>query len=338
MLSTDNGYHYFEIGADADAHFHIKNSFGNNDRAVFIEDKAAVNGHTMMDIEIDADVYSGVSALVIDFDASGFDASDDVGTVLDIAIQNIGATDGDLHVLDVAVSDPTNTDLEVEAIATHQGVDVIAQYLGDPAELATGWSEDSGVFTDRTAAFNAAGTDVQIFTADDDRIYVASATKFDDINVALAVTASHTIIPTFEYSVDDGSWVAFSPADDTEGFSLSATIRFSSSTLTTWGQRTINEVTGEVGAVDYYWIRITRTRRALPTPPTEDTIQVTAVSGKFGWDKNALLTIQVYTQADEPTTAQLGAGKMCWWIDSDDDALRLCYNQAGTVKTTAALT
>ncbi|MCP4083227.1 MAG: hypothetical protein GY743_23645 [Planctomycetaceae bacterium] len=332
-LFLDNGDMHFNVGNATEAHFHIHNIYGINDRTIFVKDVAGVNGHTMMDIEVDAGAYSGVSALIIDFDASGFDDVADVGTILDVAIDNTGAGAGDIHVLDVAIADTGNASLEIEALATHQGVDVIAQYIGTAAAVASGWSNDSGVFTDRTAAFNNAGTDVELFPADNDYILIASATKFDEINVALNTRANKNINADFEYSVADGSWVEFTPADDTEGFQIPATIRFSSDALTTWGQRTVNEVTGEPGAIDYYWIRITRKRNNLATPPVEDTIQVTAITGKYGWDKNALLSIMRYTQADEPTTGQLGAAKMCWWIDSDDSSLRLCYNQAGTVKT-----
>ncbi len=335
LLALDNGDIHFNIGNAPDASFHIHNIYGINSRTVHVGDVAGGNGHTMMDIEIDAAGFSGVSALVVDFDASGFDNVADIGTILDVAVNNTGATTGDIHVLDVALADPTNVDLEVVAVATHKGVDVLAQYIGTPAAVASGWSNDSGVFTDRTDAFNGTGTNVEIFSADNDYILLASLTKFDEVNVALDTTANRTIKPIFEYSKADGSWTAFTPADDTEGFTIPATIRFDSDTLTDWGMRTVAETTGEPGDVDYYWLRITRTRNNLSRPPVESTIQVTAITGKYGWDKNALLTIMHYTQADEPTTDQIGTGQMAWWSDSDDDALRLCFNQSGTVKTVA---
>ena len=66
-----------------------------------------------------------------------------------------------------------------------------------------------------------------------------SSSSPDEINVVLATPASHSIIPTFEYVEDDGDWIPFTPADDSNGFSQDGTIRFDSDTLTTWGMRKI---------------------------------------------------------------------------------------------------
>ncbi|MHC4618411.1 MAG: hypothetical protein ACYTEQ_11745 [Planctomycetota bacterium] len=332
LLILDNKDIHLSVGDNVDAAFHIGNLAGTNARTVFLTSKAGVASHRAIDIEVDTNGFSGVSALVVDFDATDFDAADDVGAILNAAVDNTGATAGKLQGIDITLADPTNTNLTVSGLTTHGGIDPIEQLLGDPANLDSGWSNDSGVFTDRTTAFNAAGTDVQIFPADNDYILIASLNKFDEINVALAVVANLSILPTFEYIEDDGDWIAFTPSDDTEGFTVAGTIRFDQDALTTWGQRTVNEVTGEAGAIDYYWIRITRTRGVLATPPTEDTIQVTVLDEKLGWDKVGNITMKVFSQADEPTTAQVTAGQMAWWTDTDDSALRLVYNQSGTVK------
>ena len=125
----------------------------------------------------------------------------------------------------------------------------------------------------------------------------------------------------------------FVPADDSDGFSQNGTIRFDADNLATWGQRTLNEVTGEVGAVDYYWQRITRTRNVLPTAPTEDTIEITALSSLHEWDSVGRLAIKTYSQATEPDATDLPATKFCFWTDTDDAKLYLCYNHGGVIKT-----
>ncbi len=332
-LFLDNGFFHFDVGSNTDTNFHIHDESGVNIRGMLMEAVAGVDNYTMMDIEVDAGAYGGVSALIVDFDASAFSDAATLGTILDVAINNTGATAGDIHGLDIALADPANTNVEVEALATHTGVDVIAQYLGTPTNLDAGFSYENATFTDRTTAFNQAGTDVEIFSSDNDVIYLASTSKFDEINVALNTPSNRNILPTFEYSVADGSWVAFTPSDDTEGFRFPATIRFEQAALTTWGQRTVNEVTGESGAVDYYWVRITRTRGSLSTPPIEDTIHLTALGTKLGWDSIGRLTIKTYSQAGEPDTSDLPSEKMCFWVDTDNSKLYLCYNHSGTIKT-----
>ena len=277
----DNGDFLASVGVHEDASFKVQCGVSNNDHAAHLDVTAGKDNNCGLTIEYDPDTYGGTSATCVSYDATAFAAADTVGTVHNVIVDNIGVTAGDVHAIDVALTDPSNTDLEVEALATHEGIDPVAQYLGDPAALDSAWSYDTDTFNDRTTAFNNAGTDVQIFVSDNDYILLASTSKWDEINAVNATDSSHTIVPTFHYIEDDGDWIAFTPADDSNGFSQSGTIRFDSDNLTTWGQRTVNEVTGQAGAVDYYWIKITRTRNVLPTPPTEDTIKITTLGTKF---------------------------------------------------------
>ena len=335
----DHGDIHAHIGINPDASFKICAEDSNNDHAVHFVLAAGVNNNCGLAIEYDADVYGGTSAMCIGYDATAFAASDTLGTIQNIIVDNTGATAGDVHSIDVALSDPSNSDLEVEALVTHEGVDPIAQYLGEPATLAYGATYDTSAttYTNETADFNNNAVHTPIFTEDDDYVYIASTAKFDEINILLQTAGSHSIIPTFEFSLAGGTWTAFTPADDTIGFSQNGTIRFESDLLTNWGVRTVTEVTsgGLTGSTDYYWIRIKRTRKVLPTPPIEDTIQVTALGAKLGWDKAGRLAIKTYSQAVEPTVTDLPANKFCFWIDTGDSSLHLCYNQSGTVKTVA---
>ena len=338
LFVGDNGDVHYCIGPHEDASFKVCTDISNNEHAVHFVSKAGADGNAAVEIEFDPDIYSDCSALEVDYDATGFDHIDDVGTILDVIIDSAGATNGDIHAIDVAVSDPTNTNIEVEALVCHQGVDPIAQYLGDPAVLAMGLVlvDATTTYTDRTTEFNSAASDVQIFVADGDAILLASATKWDEINVLNAITASHSITPVFEFVKADGSWVVFSPADDTDGFSNNGTIRFEQAQLVDWGQRTATEVSGGdvTDGTDYYWIKITRTRKILPTPPTEDTIRVTALGARHGWDSVGRLAIKTYSQSAEPDTDDLPAGNFCFWIDTDDSKLYICYNHSGEIKTT----
>jgi len=127
---------------------------------------------------------------------------------------------------------------------------------------------------------------------------------------------------------------AFTPSDDTSGFQNNGTIRFDSDNLTNWERQTVAQATGETGAVDYYWVRITRTRNNVATPPTESTIQVTTTDTFHTWDKEGRLGIKTFSQDGEPTVTDLPAGLFCFWIDTNDSSkLYICYNAGGVVKT-----
>jgi len=259
--------------------------------------------------------------------------------VLDIHLNTEGSTGGHAHGLKVTRSVVPGS-AHVAAVAAYAGVKPVAQHIGTAAALDAAFIyDDSGVtYTDVTTEFGAAGSDVQIFVDDDDQVLLASASKFDEAAFDLEVNSSGTIVPTFHYITDAGAWVAFTPGDDTSGMTQSGLVRWNADDLPTWGVRTVAEVTGEAGDVDYYWVKITRTKNNLVTPPIENTVQVTS-TGDYVWDENGDLTIRkleiiMLTQSGEPDATDCPEGKMVLWHDSDDAKTYLCVNDGGTVKTT----
>ena len=333
----DNGDFNFCVGESDDASFKICADDSTNEHALHLVVDASVSGNAAMEIEYDPNGFSDCSAIEVNVDITGYDAADMLGTTLDVIIDNVGATTGDYHVIDVAISDTANADVEIEALATHEGVDVIAQYLGVAADMAAAFEGDQSggpSYTDILNDVTDSGSNVQLFDADNDFILLAATAKFDEINVINATDASHTILPTFEYIEDDGSWVVFTPGDDTDGFSSNGTIRFESSSLTTWGQRTVTEVVGSGGAVDYYWIKITRTRSNLVTEPIESTIQVTTLGNKFHWNKSGNLNINTVSVVDGITAPSNISGEAIIYVDTADGDLKVKFGD-GTVKTLA---
>jgi len=292
---------------------------------------STADGDASLHMTVSPNGFDDISAIEINYSMVDFVDIDSIGTILDVILDNVDATAGDMHVIDVALSDPNNLAANVVALVTHHGVAPITQLLGHPAILNSGWSNDTGVFTDRTAEFNGGGN-VELFAADNDYILIGSLTKWDEVNVLLSVVSSHTIIPVFEFIEDDGTWVVFTPADDTDGFSTNGTIRFESDKLPTWGVRTVNEVTGEAGAVDYYWMRITRTRAILPTPPTEDTIRLTTIGFAYNWSSHGEVHVQTLAVDDGIAVPDAVAGQAIIFVDIADGDLKIRFSD-GVIKT-----
>jgi len=172
-------------------------------------------------------------------------------------------------------------------IHVDSGIDVISHFAGTFINIEQGWDENGG-FVDTTAAFNAAGTDVTIFDADNDMIHIGMATAFNEIQVNLDTFAGGAgIFPTFEYSSGGGApvWTVFTPEDETQGMRQSGVITWMVADLVTptWAVATIN-------AVSKMYIRITRTQNTIPVDPIEDTIQV-ASTVDYEWDATGNLTI-----------------------------------------------
>ncbi|MBU8921264.1 MAG: hypothetical protein KOO63_05545 [Bacteroidales bacterium] len=334
MFVLDNGDVHFHIGVNAGASFKVHCDEANNDHALHYLITAGKDNHRAVFLEVDADIYSGICGNSVNFDATAFDDAAKVGHANCVLVDNAGATAGDVHGLSVSVTDTANTDMNVAAVGSNGNVDVIHQHLGTLASITAAFSYDTDTYTDRTTAFGDSGTNVQLFPSDDDYIYIAAAAKWDEINAILVTPASHTIIPTFEYVKDAGTWHAFTPDDSTSGFQNSGAITFDKDNLTDWGVRTVNEVTGAGdNVVDYYWIRIRRTRGTLPTPPTESTIKVTTLGTEFSWDKAGKVRTDIICVTDGVTEPDTISGVIQIYGNSADGNLKVKFGDGfvGTI-------
>ena len=257
---------------------------------------------------------NGPGRIEQNYDAVGITA-DDILIAHTVTIDGNDAGGGEVHCFEADVINQGS--VSVSALATFTGVDVIHQHIGTPAALGKAWENDSG-FTDRTAAFNASGTNVTLFDNDSFEVYVGSATKFDEIEVALITASSKNIIAVFEFW-SGAVWTPFGPSDGTDGFQQSGSIHFESAALSGWVTTTVN---GE-GDGPWYYIRITRTRGgAIATPPIEETIQVEATD-VFEWDKNGDISAHKIV-VPTSTPASAGATGVAGTITWDSSYIYVC--------------
>ena len=259
--------------------------------------------------------------------------------LIDIIVDNEGATGGEFHAMDVAQS---VTDTTVTALATHTGVDVIHQHVGSSAELGAGfvYDQSGGTYTDRTSEFLSPDSDIVIFVDDNDAIYLASETQYDEVTILLSTNASHDVLVTFEGArADVAAWDIFTPSDDTEGFTGNGTIRFDRENLPNWGTATILQVTGAGdAATEYYWIRITRTRNLLPTSPVESIIGLLSIDEDYAWDNLGNVTsnsVHTHTLSLHEITEpdNIPPANTAWlYLDTADNHLKIMWDE-GTVET-----
>ena len=137
--------------------------------------------------------------------------------------------------------------------------------LGTITDSTKSWTEETGpAFTDVTTEFGSDASDVQIFAADDDRIYVGYDTTFEAVEVVLAIVSSDDIVAIFEYW-NGSAWTALTVADGTNGFVQSGDIVITVP---------VNWTTKDVNGTSKFYVRIQRTENTVTTPPTEDTIRI----------------------------------------------------------------
>ena len=199
------------------------------------------------------------------------------------SIVEIGtATDGHVHALDVSIGGSGS--VEVIAVSTHPGVDVIHQHIGTAGAIDQGWIElGGGGFTDSTAAFNGA-PNLPIFVNNTDLIYIGMTGSFDHLVIMLDTLASKDLRPIFEYSTGAG-FSPFIPVDDTNGFQQEGSIFWNVSGLAGFAARVVN------GSASLFFIRITRDRAGALTNPIEETIQTLSAT-EFEWNKDGDISVR----------------------------------------------
>lgn len=251
--------------------------------------RAGVENTRAYNIEVDANGYSDTSGIVVNFIATNF-AGTDTGRALRLNVDTNAATGGRVESVNVSKSGAGTVDVH----ALHVGSDVapVHQISGAATaiEKAFTYDDSTTTFADVTAAFNATGTNVTIFEEVDDYVYIGHSTKFAEVDFQLGTISSKTIAPTFEFSIGGSSWTAYTPADNTNGMTVSGVLNNEVSSMTGWAIDTVN------GVGSKYWIRIKRTRNVIATPPIESKVTVTAGT-EYIWDENGNLEINDITPA-----------------------------------------
>jgi len=277
---------------------HTPEAATQNTRAVFLDvDYNSVPNTEAMHVGLLA-TNMAAGETMIGVDIEGDMNASSGGVVRGINIGKIvGAGSGEMHGIHI--------EPEVDEVITHAS--------GSFGTILQGWDENGG-FTDTTAAFNSSGTDVTIFSADDDKIYIGSASAFSVIAYVLNTAASNPgIKPTFEFSIAGPAWTTFTPVDGTAGFREDGLIDWDIDDLTNWVSVTVN------GQAAFY-IRITRTQAVLGTAPVEDLFEISTPTN-YNWDKNGKLFVgSVTTGVSSNTITTEGVSETTQMIAHINDA------------------
>lgn len=190
------------------------------------------------------------------------------------------STGGSIDAVHVDIS--SGNGAAVAAVHVGAGVSPIHQVSG-AGVAPTGWKLSGAVYTDITAAMASSVTDVALFSANGDQVFIGYASTFDEIQVELQTVASGAgVKPAFAYW-NGAAWTTFNPLDGTNGFRQSGSISFTSANLAGW-------VATAVNGVAKFWVRITRTQNTIATAPVEDTIVV--IPGvTYEWDADGNLIV-----------------------------------------------
>jgi hypothetical protein len=243
------------------------------------EQTPAIENTRCITLNVDANSQANTHGMAINMLATQIAAGERIDAI-DIELDTGNSTGGSMHGLEV--SRVGTGSITGYGVYINPGVEPLYQESGSYGNIEQAWENDGG-WTDRTAAFNSTGTDVQLFANNSAEVYIGDAGTFDKVEIVLATDASGAgIKPTFEFSDGVGGWTAFTPEDDSLGFRQSGILSWVVADLAGWATDTVN------GTANKYWIRITRTATSLTTPPTEDRIQIQLTTDYYWNDVGAV--------------------------------------------------
>ncbi len=270
-----------------------------------VELDAAVDGTAGMMVEVEANGYAGIESIVVDYKTGDMQPNDHA-SVIKIELDDTGATNSDttteIDFINILTLD--EEDVEKHAVHIGQGFDSAITVSGGVAEDPDyGYEVTPDVPTDRvngvapdgTAFLQVSASDLQIFDADNDYILIGSDAIYEAIEAILVAGANKHINETYEYSTGAGTWATLVVSNTVNGFQQSGIITFNAPV----GWAKSNLTTGGGAAItDAYYVRITRTRNALGSPPIEDYFKTFTASSLTDFEIRGDGTIRPVAMAD----------------------------------------
>ena len=265
--------------------------------AVEIDHVATSTDDHTLELITDADGFGDVKSLDMVYTTGAIAIGADESVIL-VNIDESAATGGDISALEVLATEGSASMFGLFAGAL---VNPIEQLSGSFADMDSAvYTTSGGGEVDCLADFISTGSDVTLFTADNDYVTIGNTAKFEEIEFLLATGASGAgVKPTLEYSTAGDTWATFSPTDGTNGIRNTGVIAWLDGDIPSWATHTGGE----------YKIRITRTANGLSIPPVEDKVQI-AVTSEFSWDNQGDLTINDIAGVDASFTGTLTVGSI----------------------------
>ncbi len=257
-----------------------------------LDHTAAENDDHALEIIVDANNFSDVKGLDIDYIAGDVAAGEDEEAIL-VNIDESASTGG--IIAGYLVLSTAEGSAEINGYETGININPVVQEAG-----TFGNADDIlNIAVDVTAALASGGAGgISIFVADDDTFTVGDAATWDEFEIILDTGASQAgVAPTYAYSTGGANYTTFSPADGTNGFRNTGAVLWDSSDLAGWATATSGR----------FEIRITRTRNNLNTTPIIDELQISSTT-EFKWDKSGDVNINSLTLVVPLTVPNGGTG------------------------------
>jgi len=275
LADCEGNKHEFSVGATGE--FEIVSYDFTDAKMIEVELDSAGDNQRAIVTEVEAHGYSNIVGQEIIVETGDLGPFESVaGLFVRSDMSEATSADATTTVPCYIAGANDDSDAESKGYLVLAGMDTALQVYGavddDPGY---GYEVASGVVTDRvnggtadtTAFLEASASDLQIFDSDNDYILIGSPKEFEIINVFLDTGANRNCNLTFEYSTGDNTWSTLAVIDTTSGFKNTGSINFNAPTSPAWAVGETAESASDISSA--YYVKITRTRNNLNTPPVE---------------------------------------------------------------------
>ncbi len=263
--------------------------------ALEVDHTAVATDEHAIEICVDAAGFGDIKGLDIAYTTGAIAAGEDEAVIL-ANIDESTSTGGVIAGVEIL----TTTVGSATVYGTQAGVGVhpILHGSGTFGDMDYArYTTSGGGEVDCLTAFTSTGTDVTMFTADNDYIIIGDAATFSELEFILDTTATGPgIKPTFQFSTGGSGFTTFTPTDGTNGFRNTG--------IVAW---LLTDISGSwaTNASGFYEIKIIRTHGGSITAPIEDLVQIAGVT-QFTWNKDGLITAKALDIAASNSYAVAG--------------------------------
>jgi hypothetical protein len=315
MISQSGGFFEYYVGNDEQSKFKIKIKNGTVDGGgVYIDDTAGVRNHKALRVDQDMNGFSTIGQSIYMY--SSEQLVDKQLSMLEMVgeASNMNSSDGVFIDMNI-IGQPLTNDGELDGIHMPSGMSHLIKVGSADIVEAVNY-EGTDIFTEATTP----GATVEIFTNDNDVLYIGNDLNFTTIGIVLSSISSTTIAPLYYYCNSAGTWQPLTGVTTTtNGFKSSGVITFTNPTDRGVCNQELDG-TPFTDITDYTYIAIQRTRNNIGSPPVLDLVTISGASENMYLKEDVMKLNPLNTAPDTCDTTNLGV----IYFDTSEDDMCVC--------------
>jgi len=314
-IAQKGGFFEYYVGDNEQSKFKIKIRNGTVDGGgVYIDDKAGVRNHKALRVDQDMNGFSTIGQSIYMY--SSEQLVDKQLSMLEMVgdASNMNSSDGVFIDMNI-IGQPLTNDGKIDGIHMPSGMNNLIK-VGSADTVDSVYYEATNI----TATITTPGSTIQIFSNDNDVLYIGNSLNFTTIGILLNSPSSTTISPLYYYCNSAGNWVSLTGVTTTtNGFQSSGVISFTNPIDRGVCNKELDG-TPFTDVTDYSYIAIQRTRNNIVNPPILDLVTISGASKNMFLAEDIMKLNPVNTAPQTCSTEILGA----IYFDIDEDAMCVC--------------